>query len=77
MGSTVYAYRWGFFSSVRRLVSCPPCPHQDKNPRCWIFIFLSTPALIHTARPDGYVDYFSKPWLEYLGVTLVEVTGSN
>jgi PAS domain S-box-containing protein len=35
------------------------------------------PALIHTARPDGYLDYFNKPWLEYLGVTLDEVTGWN
>ena len=23
------------------------------------------PALIHTARPDGYLDYFNKPWPEY------------
>jgi len=30
----------------------------------------SIPALIHSARPDGYLDYFNKPWLEYLGVTL-------
>jgi hypothetical protein len=29
----------------------------------------SIPALIHTSRPDGYLDYFNKPWLEYLGVT--------
>jgi formate hydrogenlyase transcriptional activator len=35
----------------------------------------SIPALIHTARPDGYLDYFNKPWLEYLGVTLGEVAG--
>jgi PAS domain S-box-containing protein len=37
----------------------------------------SIPALIHTARPDGYLDYFNKPWLEYLGVTLDKVTGWN
>jgi PAS domain S-box-containing protein len=37
----------------------------------------TTPALIHTARPDGYLDYFNKPWLEYLGVTLDKVTGWN
>jgi PAS domain S-box-containing protein len=37
----------------------------------------SIPALIHTARPDGYLDYFNKPWLEYLGVTLHKVTGWN
>jgi PAS domain S-box-containing protein len=35
----------------------------------------SIPALIHTARPDGYLDYFNKPWLEYLGATLDEVAG--
>src|SRR3984893_12529876 len=35
----------------------------------------SIPALIHTARPDGYLDYFNKPWLDYLGATLDEVTG--
>ena len=37
----------------------------------------SIPALIHTARPDGYLDYFNNRWLEYLGVTLDEVAGWN
>ena len=37
----------------------------------------SIPALIHTARPDGHVDYFNKRWLEYLGATLDEVAGWN
>ncbi len=37
----------------------------------------STPSLIHTARPDGYLDYFNKPWLEYVGATLDEVSGWN
>jgi PAS domain S-box-containing protein len=37
----------------------------------------SIPALIHTARPDGYLDYFNKPWLEYLGATLDQVSGWN
>src|SRR5271156_3080280 len=37
----------------------------------------SIPALIHTATPDGYLDYFNQPWLEYLGVTLDEVAGWN
>jgi PAS domain S-box-containing protein len=35
----------------------------------------SIPALILTARPDGYLDYFNKPWLDYLGATLDDVTG--
>jgi formate hydrogenlyase transcriptional activator len=37
----------------------------------------SIPALIHTARPDGHLDYFNKPWLEYLGATLDKVAGWN
>jgi PAS domain S-box-containing protein len=37
----------------------------------------SIPALIHTARADGYLDYFNKRWLEYLGVTLDRVIGWN
>src|SRR5580704_5604181 len=37
----------------------------------------SIPALIHTSRPDGHLDYFNKRWLEYLGVTLDEVAGWN
>jgi PAS domain S-box-containing protein len=37
----------------------------------------SIPALIHTSRPDGYLDYFNKPWLQYLGVTLDQVAGWN
>src|SRR5580700_6330925 len=37
----------------------------------------SIPALIHTSRPDGHLDYFNKRWLEYLGVSLDEVAGWN
>jgi PAS domain S-box-containing protein len=37
----------------------------------------SIPALIHTGRPDGYLDYFNKRWLEFFGVTLDKVAGWN
>jgi PAS domain S-box-containing protein len=37
----------------------------------------SIPALIHTARPDGCIDYFNRPGLDYLGATLDDVTGSK
>ena len=30
----------------------------------------TTPALIHTGRPDGYPDYFNQRWLEFLGSAL-------
>ena len=35
----------------------------------------TTPALIHTGRPDGYLDYFNQRWLEFLGLALEEVCG--
>jgi PAS domain S-box-containing protein len=37
----------------------------------------SIPALIHTARPDGCIDYFNKRWLEYFGANLEQVAGWN
>ena len=37
----------------------------------------SIPALIHTGRPDGYLDYFNKRWLEYFGATLEQMSGWN
>jgi PAS domain S-box-containing protein len=38
-------------------------------------IINAIPALIHTARPDGYLDYFNRRWLEYLGCSLSDVEG--
>ncbi|HTF64918.1 MAG TPA: sigma-54-dependent Fis family transcriptional regulator [Edaphobacter sp.] len=29
----------------------------------------SAPALIHTGRPDGHLDYFNQRWLEYVGLS--------
>src|ERR1700751_2493110 len=37
----------------------------------------SIPALLPTASPYVYLDYFNKPWLAYLGVTLDKVAGWN
>jgi PAS domain S-box-containing protein len=33
------------------------------------------PAFIHTARPDGYLDYFNRGWLDFLGKSLEDVCG--
>src|SRR5438067_13803827 len=33
----------------------------------------TTPAFIHTARPDGYLDYFNRGWLDFLGKSLEDV----
>jgi PAS domain S-box-containing protein len=35
------------------------------------------PGMIHTARPDGYLDYFNHPWLEYMGCSLSDIEGWN
>src|SRR5260370_19318454 len=54
-----------------------PAPRQETESLDVQVLVVSIPALIHTARPDGYLDYFNKPWLEYLGVTLDKVAGWN
>ena len=33
------------------------------------------PAFIHTARLDGYFDYFNRGWLDFLGKSLEDVCG--
>jgi PAS domain S-box-containing protein len=33
------------------------------------------PALIHSARPDGYIDFLNKGWLDFVGLPLEEVVG--
>jgi PAS domain S-box-containing protein len=35
----------------------------------------TTPALIHTGRPDGHLDYFNQRWREYLGLSLEDICG--
>jgi formate hydrogenlyase transcriptional activator len=37
----------------------------------------STPALIHTALPDGYLDFFNQNWLKYVGRPLDDLQGWN
>jgi PAS domain S-box-containing protein len=35
----------------------------------------TAPALIHSARPDGYIDFLNKGWLEYVGLPLEDLEG--
>src|SRR5580658_3565355 len=35
----------------------------------------TAPAMLHSARPDGYLDFFNRRWLEYLGVSLDDLLG--
>jgi PAS domain S-box-containing protein len=35
----------------------------------------SAPSLIHTGRPDGYLDFFNQTWLRYVGRLLEDLEG--
>src|SRR3984885_2904932 len=35
----------------------------------------SAPSLIHTAKPDGYLDFFNQTWLRYVGCSLEDLEG--
>jgi len=35
----------------------------------------STPGLIHTSQPDGYLDFFNQTWLRYVGKPLEHLLG--
>src|ERR1700735_5495405 len=35
----------------------------------------SSPALLHTARPDGYLDFFNQTWVDFAGVSLEKLLG--
>src|SRR5690348_5515612 len=35
----------------------------------------TVPALIHTARPDGFIDFFNQRWLEFVGLRLADLEG--
>jgi PAS domain S-box-containing protein len=39
------------------------------------FVLDTTPAMIHTARPDGYLDYFNNRWLDYVGLPMESLMG--
>jgi PAS domain S-box-containing protein len=52
-------------------------PRREPEPLNIELLVDSIPSLIHTSRADGHLDYFNKPWLEYLGATLEQVSGWN
>ena len=35
----------------------------------------SAPVLIHTARPDGYLDFFNRTWIDFVGQPLEKLLG--
>jgi PAS domain-containing protein len=49
-------------------------PGQESESWNSQFLVDSMPSIIHTARPGGYLDYFNKRWLEYLGVIVYDLS---
>jgi PAS domain S-box-containing protein len=50
----------------------PDRPGQTPDPRV---VIDSTPALIHTGLPDGYLDFFNQTWLKYVERSLEDLQG--
>ena len=42
--------------------------------RLWLIVN-RTPALIYTARPDGYIDFLNQQCLEFVGLSFEEMSG--
>ncbi len=70
------AYRWFLIRNVplrddlERIVQWYGTGHDTEDLRQakdrLLLAIDTTPALIHTSRPDGYLDYFNRRWLEAL-----------
>jgi len=54
------------------MASRVPTPRQPMDFR---LVIDSTPALIHTGLPDGYLDFFNQTWLKYVGRSLEDLQG--
>ena len=50
------------------------CVTNDESLRLRMVVD-SAPALIHTARPDGYIDFFNQTWLDFIGQPLDKLLG--
>jgi PAS domain S-box-containing protein len=78
-------YRWFLLRNVplrdeeRRIVQWYGTGHDTEDLKQaanrLLLAIDTTPAMLHTGRPDGYLDYFNHRWLEYLGLPLEEICG--
>ena len=56
------------------MIRAMAAPGQESESFNSQFLVDSMPAMIHTAKPEGSLDYFNKRWLEYLGVIMYDVS---
>jgi PAS domain S-box-containing protein len=50
---------------------------QREQPSDLQLLVDSAPSLIHTGRPDGYLDFFNRTWLTYIGRSIEDLLGWN
>ena len=51
-------------------------PHVRKSELANLQLLIdSIPALIHSGRPDGTLDFFNQRWLNYVGVSVQDLWG--
>src|SRR5260370_32451235 len=66
-------------TNIGLAASRPHLPPQAENDKAgepnFRQIIDSSPALIHTARADGYLDFFNRTWLDFLGQPLESLLG--
>jgi len=71
-------FTWlGLFANQAALAIANACAEQalHSSERELSVLIDAIPAMIHTARADGYLDYFNRRWQEYLGCSLSDVEG--
>jgi PAS domain S-box-containing protein len=66
-------------TSIGLAASRPHLPRQAENDKTgepnFRQIIDSSPVLIHTGRPDGYLDFFNRTWLGHIGQPLESLLG--
>ena len=60
---------------IRNMGTSAHGPHRTSSGSDLQHIMDSTPALINTARPDGYHDFFNKTCLNYVGCSIEDLQG--
>jgi formate hydrogenlyase transcriptional activator len=62
----------GAIEFVGAVMDITAAKQAEDRPR---LVLDTTPTLIHTARPDGYLDFFNRTWLRYAGLSLEDLQG--
>jgi PAS domain S-box-containing protein len=67
--------KWSKKNIMRSMASSGQGSGQPEHTPDLRLVINSTPALIHTGLPDGYLDFFNQTWLNYVGRSLQDLEG--